>query len=324
MVWTFEVNKNPTSGGDLVFIIKTMLKAKGWTVPRSSDGTTYNSTGDQITHNGSGAGGMSNNNAWFVIKAPNHNREFCFQGNGDTGWRVKYSGGDGFTANQTATRVPSATDEAVMHGTGTDASPILSTMIDGGTLQRFYAIVGGADEGYSFLFWYHKFGQGGISNYIGMDAMQPDSYHSSDIDPVVVVMGSTNNSLSGSNEFVAVSNQVRGWLRKGLSGSGFQPLVAHHGAYTTNSTINLVPGYPYPGQKEALSYVTYVRPLSLSAPAGVKGISTIFRWVTRMRGYGFVLSTSPGAYDWIQWGGTSETMYFCVPWNGTKNFLSRI
>lgn len=325
MVWTFETNKVPTSGSDMFFTIKTMLKAKGWTVPRSSDGTTYNSTGDQITQFGAGAGGMGNNNAWFIIKSPNHNREFCFECNGDTGWRIKYSGGNGFTeGGPTATKVPSATDEAVIWGSGTDASPIRSLILDGSTLQRFYAVVGGEDEGYSFLFWWHRFGQGGIGNYIAMDAMLPNTYHPSDIDPVVVCMGNLNNSLTGANEFISSSNNIRGWIRKGLSNSGFQPVVVETPAYGTTSSINLINGFPYSGEKEALSYVTYYRPLNLSPPTGVKGISTIFRWVNRMRGYGFVMSSSPGAYDWIQWAGTSETVYFCVPWDGTKNFLSRI
>jgi hypothetical protein len=77
-------NTLATNNGDaLIFALKTFLKARGWTVPQSSDGTTLNQNGtDQITSVGSGAGGMSNANAWFVLQEPGvyggRQRQFLF------------------------------------------------------------------------------------------------------------------------------------------------------------------------------------------------------------------------------------------------------
>jgi hypothetical protein len=66
----------------LFFNLKTFLKANGWSVAQSCDGTTVNSAGtDVITSAGSGAGGMNNSNSWFVLQAPlfaGRTRQFCF------------------------------------------------------------------------------------------------------------------------------------------------------------------------------------------------------------------------------------------------------
>lgn len=112
----------PASFAECMYQLKELLKTAGWTVQSSSDGTTYNASGDQITSGGSGAGGMANTNAWFRIRSPAgaSNPEFTVQrGTGNTAWRVKFSQSNAFTGGSPgATQTPSATNERVDFGGG--------------------------------------------------------------------------------------------------------------------------------------------------------------------------------------------------------------
>lgn len=101
MARLFSVNNSPATCCIAVFDLKTLLKTAGWTVPQSSDGLTYNGSGDQISHGGAGANGMDNASAWFVVQMPGSSRSFCLQRYNSSGygsyWRVKYSKAAGFT-----------------------------------------------------------------------------------------------------------------------------------------------------------------------------------------------------------------------------------
>jgi len=137
MAYIFDTNNTPATAADAIFRLKELLKSAGWTTPWSSDGTTLKSDGsDQITGAGSGANGMDNAKAWFVVQEPAApGRQFSFQRQNTVGantsylWRVKYSKGAGFSGGTpTATKVGSATDEAVLLGTGTDATPTMAAL----------------------------------------------------------------------------------------------------------------------------------------------------------------------------------------------------
>ncbi len=111
--------------------IKTELVASGWTVEASGDGLAlYGASSDVITVRGDGAGGV-NTLAWVRLSNPD-GREICgqaidgFTAAFDTAVRIrwKYSFAGGFTGGTpSATQVPSATDEGVFAGSGTDAAP---------------------------------------------------------------------------------------------------------------------------------------------------------------------------------------------------------
>lgn len=65
------VNYTPATGGESIFNVKECLKAAGWKVVYSGDGVaTFQQFADVITHAGSGANGMNNSYAWFVIQEP--------------------------------------------------------------------------------------------------------------------------------------------------------------------------------------------------------------------------------------------------------------
>lgn len=85
-----------------------------YTVASSSDGTTYNPSGDQVTGPGAGAGGFDNDSAWIRLVSTDGKRELILQhgiGDPDTmfGW-FSY-GSNPFTGGSPdATTPPTATD----------------------------------------------------------------------------------------------------------------------------------------------------------------------------------------------------------------------
>ena len=67
---------------------------------------------------------MANTSAWFRISNPDGVEYVCQRGINNLQWRVKVSPTVGFTGGSPgATQVPSATDEGIVLGGGTDASP---------------------------------------------------------------------------------------------------------------------------------------------------------------------------------------------------------
>lgn len=99
---------------------KTRLKSGSWTVTQSSDGTTFNASGDQITSGNAGAGGWDNDFAWAVLRDPSGVVQWLFQrgGGGDnTLWYISRSPASGFTGGGATTR-PSASDEETLVSSG--------------------------------------------------------------------------------------------------------------------------------------------------------------------------------------------------------------
>ena len=120
MAWVTSYSGNSTInlgphqyGDEVMFHLKELLKSVGWSVLSSSDGTTYNSSGDQISHSGSGANGYGNTSAWFRIQDPGALREYVFQrGSSSLYLKWMYSASDKFTGGTpNATTPPTATDE---------------------------------------------------------------------------------------------------------------------------------------------------------------------------------------------------------------------
>ena len=184
---TWSLNNTPANGGAAIFLLKTMLKAAWWTVKSSSDGTTYNSSGDQITTNTTGAGGILNANAWFRIAHPTYvGKELCFQANATpataaANWRIKSTANSGFTGGSPgATQTPAGgTDQKVLVGAGTDASPTFAAAFgtDGG--YRFNC----ASDSTTGAFWSAAWPSGGGSSSHGLCLEKLTPSNVSDTDP---------------------------------------------------------------------------------------------------------------------------------------------
>lgn len=317
MTWIFDIQQ-PVTGTAAVgtYRLKAALIARGWTVPSSSDGTTYNSSGDQISSGAAGANGLGNANAWFRIKCPVGTREFVFQRISAAAWRIKYSVA-GFTAGSpSATRVPSATDEVVIIGGGTDAAPTGFTWgsVDA-TAQKWNVITGDATEGYSFTV--HAHAPGSFTMVMGLTFDLMEQANASDLDPYAILYGTSAfaYAYSGmqSGDAAANGNGGRFWYKYDVAGITrvWVASTADHPSPSIASTT-LGPN-PFNGKDEIVP-VIYWR--SLVPTQGFKGISRIFKQGTvfRATGDGFSLNSTR---DLVCVQGTSGTSMTLIPWDGS-------
>lgn len=206
MAFAFQTIASTNSAAEIIFNLKTVMKANGWTVPSSSNGSTYNASGDAITS----IAEMAATNAWFRARQPSGGvapnagtREFTFQTlTGTTDIRIKYSLSGGFTGGSPGVlQTPSATDERMVAGAGTDAAPTGGSLnIGGGSPPAFVAV-----ETASPFAWYacHYYVGSSTAMLLGFDPVVQAPYDAataieSDLDPYAVyyVAGGRLQALS--------------------------------------------------------------------------------------------------------------------------------
>lgn len=280
MAFSQFINGNvPATGAAAMWDVINMLIAAGATKAADSDGTTYSSSGTRITGGGSGSNGLGNTSAWVRLQLPG-GRELTIQrGTSNTVWRVKYSASAHFTGGSPgATQTPSATDEAIRCGGGTDASPTYLSWFSSDASYKLYGGAGGATDG----FWFATVLIAGGAQSAGMFFDPLSSSTTSDGDACVIgvsVSGSAfTSAVLGSNSASATAGGVMGWLKYGLAGSGYVAIPA----LTMNDGSgamwpNVAGTNPHTGN-DALELIQYGRKSSLSAPTGPKGISRFVAW----------------------------------------------
>lgn len=317
MSYTFTVNQSPTTGAETIFLLKARLKAAGWTVPSSSDGTTYNAAGDQITGFASGAGGMANNSAWFRIQDPGGTREFTFQrGTTNTAWRIKYSASAKFTTGSPgATQTPQSSDQQLILGAGTDASPTFGTLFstDGGYRAHFMA-----DNSTPYPFYFFCYANGGWPGTTGLPALLFDpvtNADAADTDQAVIYVAVTADTTPfGISHYAGTTSGPKGYLKKGLAGEGFVTIPA---AYYQAQVGTLVPANlvsnPHSGKDDEFP-VPYMRQQAQANPTGYKGVSRIVHWRATTRSTGSTLSVTVSK-DRVVISSCS------LPWDGSSDPL---
>jgi len=328
----FNVNTVPATGSLAIHAFLTALLTQGWTKPRDSDGTTYSSGGTQVTGGGSGANGLANTNAWFVLRDPGGVRSFAFQrGTTNLLWKVKYSRAAGFSGGSPAAGVmASATDEITLLGGGTDASPTFATFMGTDGTYRFNCCACDSTLGYSFYWFAFTSGDSiSVQRCMFLDVMATGTFASGDPDPAVVFIP----AAAGVNVFSGYSNQgldsksstggvARAWFGTvpdwrlcptiqyidGNSGIQQAPFnISSVGSFGINSVTG----------KDDLLPAMYGRTTSVStsnvgSPYGFKGFGQLIRWSTKFRAQFDTLSVaSPGARDYI-WISCAA-----LPWNGS-------
>ena len=87
------------------------MVAQGWSVVISSDGTTYNGSGNQISSDGSGAGGLNNTSAYFVLRRTGAPDWLVQRASTADIWNINFSPSAAYTGGNATTR-PTAGDEA--------------------------------------------------------------------------------------------------------------------------------------------------------------------------------------------------------------------
>lgn len=293
MAWQFDVNSASNSTGVIVlFRLLTLLLAQGWTVPQSSDGTTVSNT-NRIASSAI----LGTTKAWFRLKHPavGSTREFVVQciTPGTSTFRLKYSVA-GFTAGSpSATQVPSAADEQVLLGAGTDAAPTGATFgaPDGSCKQQIVA--GQAAENYSFgLFGWTNGATNDTACLWIFDAMISGITQGADADPY---------AHSVSSQVGSGGPVYKYWVKYGLSGATF--------VTSSGSNMLTVPVIQDPYTGGDLLFPLFLK----DATFGYKGMSTFVRQgggtrtlcdtTTQITSRDHVAINSGTGNIWFPWGG---------------------
>jgi hypothetical protein len=104
-----------------------------WTIPFSSDGYANYGSGNQLADDSPGPHGFANANAWVILSKTINKQQyqFCLQTDGYMGVRLKYSK-LGFTSKtDSLIHAPSAADQEVLLGSGTDSAPVYQQILGG-------------------------------------------------------------------------------------------------------------------------------------------------------------------------------------------------
>lgn len=310
MAFTQWTETTPATGAVAMFNLKEMLKAASWIVKSSSDGTVFNATGDEIITGASGAGGMANNSAWFRIDNPDGVEYVVQRGTTNLVWRVKVSADDTFIGGTPGpTQVPSATDEGVSLGVGTDGAPTFENFFGA---DASYRHKGGADSATPYHFWSGAFPTGGgVQNHafahLGLSAVE-----STDGSPFVTVIGDTELADTNLSAEVEVFNDTRafGYV------AAIAPTTATYvvmSAATYNTAVaqafpSGIPTNPISIDDEGIP-IPFLRRSAIANP-GWKGVSTVMKWLGVDRTNGDTLSVT-STRDRIIFGNVS------LPWQGT-------
>lgn len=309
MAFTQFINgTSPATGAVALWSVIQMWIAAGATKLMDSDGTTYSSSGTQVTGGGSGTNGLGNTSAWVRIQFPD-GRELTIQrGSGNTAWRIKYSKAAGFTGGSpSATQTPTATDQAIRYGGGTDASPTYGSWL---ATDNTYQLYGGCDPVSGWWFATRITIGGATSAGAWMDVLGTPAV--GDLDPSTIGIANTSAPFTAAgladNSATLTGTGVYSWLN---FGGGSASYVATP-ALVISDWISVV----WPGNagvnpntnKDQLRLIEYGRKPG-AGTTGPKGISSFVAWLsaTRSAGETFTITTTR---DRIVFGVVS------FPWNG--------
>lgn len=321
------------NGANPIFQLKQFLKLQGWAVTKSSDGTTYNLSGDQITHNGTGAGGMGNVNAWFVIQMPGATRSFCFQcdAQGTQYWRVRYSYLGFSGGSPSATTAPTATDQLwIQTNDGANYNSNTYWDYNRGTANVILC----AQDTAPYGFWMSAMAQVPQSDtqYAGhvsvgglmLDPLVAGSFAAgatAQFDPYVI-----NRADDDKRKFLRTESLLLFGSGNSYSfnwGSGMPTSFMHVGgtnypvfAYaSTLGTPGQIPNSFYTGKDNVLP-TYYVRPVSLGAPH-MLGESTFLKYCAPFRPALSLLTTDAAAAAG-QSGDRIVIGHCSLPWDGSS------
>lgn len=282
-----------------------------FTVTSSSDGTTYNSSGDQLTN----AAAFGNNWSWYA--ATNGTITISVQ-RGSSNWvgRVKFThAAAGFDAGSpSATQVPAtatATAEIIAQGGGTDAAPTTTALQGSLSGQGDLTSVYDPDTGAFAVF--------GTTNTGGdVGVCSTLVYY----DPcTLLATGDTEGSVfywMGANGVDGAANDTRlsedsatiGPVSS-LSGTAVRMPASSHARVTTTVVPANLARNPFTSKVE-LFPVHYMRRSTLAAPTGRKGASSLFSWVGSAETDGTRYSAGGGTANWLNLGDIA------IRWDGSS------
>jgi hypothetical protein len=305
----FWLEEMPATNALGVFNFKTLLKAHGYTVPASSDGTTYNASGDQITTGAAGAGGMDNNGAWFRLRSANGLVEFTVQrgtGGSPSNYRIKVARAP-FTAGSPAATVTPQTanptlDEVILLGGGTDAAPSFSTLIGAVGTTRIKAMV---DDANGDFYYAGMPTGGGNANtawlLTGFEQGDPGDHW-----PYMAYAAASSQWTSGMS---SATGTCRSWTPAsgGLPVTIVPQLIAAAGAtvFPSGTAVDPITG------AHPISKVPVARAAGDGGGICWKGFSTLLRWIGVTADTTGDTYTLDAANDWI------IMRQVALPWDGS-------
>lgn len=230
-------NMSLSNGSEVMYhFLKLLTTHAGtnWTCETSGDGlSAYSASGDVFTSSGSGANGLANTDAWFVLRDPGGRREIMVQRhNNDSQWRLLYSALDKFTGGTpSATVAPTATDEQ-----GWNNGPLTTDQWVFFT-GPYITHIGCEDsaDGNTYPFWMLSRiqGTGATGGFMMMDAVKDASSPVEDLDKCYLL--ATRNNLYGNSGAYISHNTASmgvGWQRMNEVDEEYDRLSVMRGYYT--------------------------------------------------------------------------------------------
>jgi hypothetical protein len=324
-----------------------MVGDPSWTCVKSGDGlTNYSSTQSVFSTDSSGAGGMGNNRAWFVLKHPGSTRELCFQRSSiETYWRVKYSVNGFGAGSPSSTQTPSASDEKILLGSGTDASPVMDSLFNHLTANSF-VLTAGADNADGYAFYMFTYNKGDLRNpnsiktFFMFDSLSSGPYAlpvapstsntQLDTDPFAIAIGNSpgyHNTiwLGRAADVDPSATKFAGYIAKGVSSrEAFVNLsIAGWGdssgsnAWCPSTNQELNPHNSYEDLCPILYFYKNANsPNSLDPSQGYKGVSNNFFMGSLQRNNGDLYNyDDPADPDPNTQGRKIYIGGFALPWN---------
>jgi len=331
MANAYILNQVPVGYGAAVSLIVEMLVNAGWAYKASGDGLSgYNATGKVFTGTSSGALGWNNSRAWARLTDPASAREIVIQHSAAGGMRFKYSRSAKFTGGSpSATVTPSATDERVLWGSGSDATPTMSAYFGAGTATGTVKYQGAAFGAAPYGFWMAASITPAGAMQSGM-MMDPVESVPEDVDPYVWHMGTANAFailLGSSGTLTSASFPTPGGTAEGLychmnaAATSFISVMAAayslgwvqagavNNTWTWGFAATGLAANPFNAKHDTLPIVYARSNVTSLTSLGIKGWSTLMRWTTVARVH-FVDTLNSRAYIcvgfvWLPWDGVT-------------------
>lgn len=252
-----------TNGGAAaVWNLVNLLISNGWTKFADSDGTTYSSSGTQVTGPGSGTNGLNNTSAWVALHDPSgaSGRKYLFQrGSADNNWWIRYVRSATLNTAGNSTTMPTnpsvANDLQNIHGTSASGTQLF----DAGGNYYAHAVYETTAAFGVYQFWMAASVKVTGAAAGGMLVMGLDTNAVSgglDQDPSYTVANSTSSWLSVSGlkfwNYYGLVSPAPAWVSNGVRS---QPLsIATVNQYTGNDdafpiiVCGASTSFPYKGQ----------------------------------------------------------------------------
>lgn len=295
-----NTNQVPLNGETSLFMLKSLLKTAGWTVSACGTGTAgtpASGTTDLL----SSSAIMTNARSWFCVRIPSGSRGFTFQhdatSNATVSWRIKYSpGGFATTGTQVNNTTPgpvTGSEEIILLGGGTDASPTFAALWT--TVNAVYRTNMLAENEAPYPWWFGNWSLGGgqavAQTAMVFDSLLSGSYDLTDQDPYMIYFRQASNTPFTAAGVSSITIGPVAYFRRGLTGAtGSNITGLRYLDAANNITVpSGLPTNPLTNSDEIFP-IPYARASANGAFGGWKGFGNLMKWTGQNRNCGDTLS----------------------------------